>query len=700
MLIPKIYSFTTDFLVVKSSDTLKTVKTLVLRTNPKYLVIARDINNTKYRYALLKDAFITGVEKYAPSDKDTLEKILDLNENNFAVTLKAFPGTEKDNEVYVTDDIDRAKESLQSKAGGNFIIIERDNDALGLVDLSTSQYRIPFYINGINEIYRYPPPPATRGVAEPKSKTPTLTTRSISEYRTIAKPVTTSASASKGEDLEKAETSPTIKRYPEASFPIKVKVGTIYPLEVYIKTQISNPLIQPMNIPVSPADREKENVIINVAVTANGFEVIGDSILQINVPVKDEDSDPVMFQLKPVEEGLQTIMLKFFKSGNFLGIVKLSPFVEKMASEPSPSKMQTATGNSMSEPSVGADFTLIIDEISVKENDYNYKISIYSNNIPYKEMGPLHLTYNPEQKFRNIFEDIEKFGSQPNMIDDSIKNKGLGLYDELFPDDLKSLYWKIRDSIKNIQVVSAEPWIPWEIIKPQRRLDDGKIEEDQFLCERFSFARWLQKDFVTKDKINTVKTLVPDDINLESAKSEREWIENFGKEKGFDVSNDSSYEDIMSTLKNGGFDLLHVSTHGIFEPNVPTFSGIQLEGGNQLRVENINGVATYFGKDHPMVVFSACQTGMQGFSLTRVQSWATRFLEAGASIFIGTLWSVKDSTATEFAVALYERLSTGNITIGEAVRQARIVCKRTGDPSWLAFELYGNPTIQIMLGSK
>jgi len=82
MQIPKIYSFTTDFLIVKGSDSLETVKTLILRINPKYLVISKEKDNKKYRYTVLKDAFMDGINECHPSENEPLEKNLDLNENN------------------------------------------------------------------------------------------------------------------------------------------------------------------------------------------------------------------------------------------------------------------------------------------------------------------------------------------------------------------------------------------------------------------------------------------------------------------------------------------------------------------------------------------------------------------------------------------------------------------------------------------
>jgi CHAT domain-containing protein len=142
--------------------------------------------------------------------------------------------------------------------------------------------------------------------------------------------------------------------------------------------------------------------------------------------------------------------------------------------------------------------------------------------------------------------------------------------------------------------------------------------------------------------------------------------------------------------------LRHFSTNGQHNKDSPLLSAIELEDA-QLRTEDISGAAMKFGSSSPFVILNACQTGNQGFSLTGVQGWATKFLGAGASVFIGTLWSVSDEIAFRFVQELYNELSSGT-TLGEAVKKARNKCKQSGDPSWLAYQLYGHPNVTIDFG--
>jgi hypothetical protein len=311
-------------------------------------------------------------------------------------------------------------------------------------------------------------------------------------------------------------------------------------------------------------------------------------------------------------------------------------------------------------------------------------------------MDSIKFQFNPETKFYKIFEEIENSNVlSMTKVDKEIKDIGMSLYDELFPEKLKKLYWELRDRIKSVRVISKEPWIPWEIIKPWRQLENGVGEEDDFLCERYAFSRWIGKRERIKKEVKNIKVIVPADTNLKAAIKEGEWIEEFAKNKNIKISFDSTYDQVINTLETEKeIDILHFSTHGQNNKESPVLSTIELEGHIQLQPKNLVGKAVTFGQSYPIVILNACQTGNQGFSLTGIQGWATKFLNAGASVFIGTLWSVDDVTAFNFVKEFYNQLASG-ITLGESVKNARNKCKREGDTSWLAYQLYGHPNSKI-----
>ena len=81
--------------------------------------------------------------------------------------------------------------------------------------------------------------------------------------------------------------------------------------------------------------------------------------------------------------------------------------------------------------------------------------------------------------------------------------------------------------------------------------------------------------------------------------------------------------------------------------------------------------------------------------ITRPDGWATKFLDAGAAAFIGSLWAVSDGAAREFAQEVYRQLQAGS-SLGKAVMQARhIAASQPDDPTWLAYTVYGDPRATV-----
>ena len=161
------------------------------------------------------------------------------------------------------------------------------------------------------------------------------------------------------------------------------------------------------------------------------------------------------------------------------------------------------------------DVTLIILQTKDKPNA-EYEVLYYSVEEGHAPVGSIRLLEDSKSKFDAIFNDIEKTNLSPYRIDDKIKSIGQVLYDEIFTEKLKERYWNARDNrrISSIWIESMEPWIPWEIVKPWRKLDNGQRVEDDFLCQSFSFSRWLVgRAPITKEQIRKIRIIVPYDTN-------------------------------------------------------------------------------------------------------------------------------------------------------------------------------------------
>jgi CHAT domain-containing protein len=95
---------------------------------------------------------------------------------------------------------------------------------------------------------------------------------------------------------------------------------------------------------------------------------------------------------------------------------------------------------------------------------------------------------------------------------------------------------------------------------------------------------------------------------------------------------------------------------------------------------------------HPMVFFNACRSAGQIDWFSTSLGWAPQFLRAGAGAFVGTLWPVRSDSALTFANTFYSHLVTGRQSLGQASLNARRAIRdESGDPTWLAYAVYGSP---------
>lgn len=333
---------------------------------------------------------------------------------------------------------------------------------------------------------------------------------------------------------------------------------------------------------------------------------------------------------------------------------------------------------------------------------------------------------DPEFIFSTFFSKIEKLYSNSQSYN-IICKEGRNFFKDFFPGDLQLKYWQLEKFISSVRVISDEAWIPWELIRPWAR--DKK--DEFFLCQRYSFSRWFQSKVtqsfnyeVTSDgrvffpgepknltnrRFKNVKIVSPIKPDLPETLEELKWITDFFIQKtGKKPSHVSSRAELEESLRTGGFDILHISTHGSYNRNIPSESYFELENNEIFTIKDLTGEFTQFGKNNPIVILNNCESARQGFSLTSIQGWAKEFISCGASAFIGTLWKINSEIALQFSKSLYTNLSKG-LPLGEAVKEARISCihkcqkdcapncDMQEDPSWLSYQLYGHPNSVIRI---
>lgn len=299
----------------------------------------------------------------------------------------------------------------------------------------------------------------------------------------------------------------------------------------------------------------------------------------------------------------------------------------------------------------------------------------------------------------------------PGGVQQELGSLGSELYKELFPRELKQAYWDFRSQVETLHIVSDEPWIPWELIKPYR----GE-EEDDFLCCRFELTRWLVGETAPATDFGAVELGVAqvaaieagepseDEASLPQAEAESRLLADLAaRHSGVEsvVVADAGYEDVDRTLRLGGHGILHFTGHGWFDPKELDLAGFLLNDGRTFVPRDLTrAIEVRLRQDHPLVFFGSCEAAQQDFALTRLGGWVSRLLlDCGCGAFLGPQWSVRDASSFLFAKTFYSTLEEGR-TVARAAREAR---RKVRDEfpdatTWAAYSVYAHPEARLRLG--
>lgn len=231
--------------------------------------------------------------------------------------------------------------------------------------------------------------------------------------------------------------------------------------------------------------------------------------------------------------------------------------------------------------------------------------------------------------------------------------------------------------------------MPWEVMYPMNK--DG--DDAGFLAEQFPIVRWVFGPAPTTQlQCSQPFFVVPDDAPL-TAENELITLRRIVGEgpKIMELT------PLLRSLDTGEFDVLHFACHNTFRVDSPTSSSIQL-GSKRFVPTFLSKYNRHFHS--PLVFMNACRSDGMAANYTWLAGWAKSFLNAGAGAFIGSLWEVRDSSASHFAEEFYRMLFSG-MPLGEAMKQARTAIQNEpSDPTWLAYTLYGNPAAVLSKGSS
>jgi CHAT domain-containing protein len=186
------------------------------------------------------------------------------------------------------------------------------------------------------------------------------------------------------------------------------------------------------------------------------------------------------------------------------------------------------------------------------------------------------------------------------------------------------------------------------------------------------------------------------------AKHELKSLREVAGENALIVSDFAATRDQFLNTDLTQFAILHLVTHGYFNPRHPENSGFVLTTINreEKQLNGFVGLREIYELRAPvlLVVLSACQTALGKDVRGEGLMGLTRgFMSAGASSVVASLWEVEDAATAELMKLFYSNMLQRGMKPAEALRAAQNSIRQRPEWRspyyWAAFTLQGNPQV-------
>jgi CHAT domain len=426
---------------------------------------------------------------------------------------------------------------------------------------------------------------------------------------------------------------------------------------------------------------------VTITVSAPGLFPLGDLEQDLTV-LPDADSQQVRFGFTTGPAGLHVVELRAFIGGTCLGELALQISVEPGAALEEGHPRAALMAGLAAEP---GEVTLQVS--STAHGGYSFQLlseALYPMKVVDRLAGdPAAVVGRMMEELRAIAKGQPQYGS-PALVRNRLMNLGAKLWADVVPDVIREQFWEQRDRIRLFTIASDIDTVPWELLYPVDMNND-----DGFLVEQFPVVRRVYGQGRTR-----VLRLGGGAGFIVPPRSPTNAMEEVAAVRGIlppDVIHRGTEADLAEVLKllNTMPSVLHFAGHNAFTDEMGSL--ISLEGG-PLRPDDLSYAKQKraFEAVSPLVFFNGCRTAGEIPGFTQMNGWAKEFMGAGAGAFIGSLWAVRSSSARMFAEAFYHALVRDRHPLGTASLLARqAIAADEGDPTWLAYTIYGNPSASL-----
>lgn len=136
--------------------------------------------------------------------------------------------------------------------------------------------------------------------------------------------------------------------------------------------------------------------------------------------------------------------------------------------------------------------------------------------------------------------------------------------------------------------------------------------------------------------------------------------------------------------------VLYLTAHGAARPHEEGGPKVYFPDGSALEPNQLIGSDALKGT---LVVMASCHAAEAQQGLLGELGWVSQLKAVGAEAIIAPLWDVDRGRSEVFCEALFSALAAHK-SLGVAVAEGRRACRAQGGPDWLAWTLWGDPTLR------
>ena len=517
--------------------------------------------------------------------------------------------------------------------------------------------------------------------------------------------------SSPGKNVEEAPEPATVWCNAHANMPEEAVIGKKTTVEV----SLSRDEIIRESGAFGGGEVQPEKELIVQVLARKHCIVSGESRIEVPVPVAGEETI-LLFDVIPKYEGVGEVNVIVRQGNRPIANLKLHPRF-----------LQKASGEVVEDTIAAVEMTPVdarhelSNVLYIREGEMGLKQVLHFdfesrslNKIVRCTSQPFKDANARVEYITGLYEELENFWADNALEYDSFMRKlqarGVEIFDKLIPLELRRVLWDARDSLAAIQVISDEPFIPWELAYLK---EPGKkaVRDSHFLAEK-GLVRWLaEAEQFPPQRLRLrdgkAAYIIPEypaasGYQLPGARAERKMLEEVLSAQSITPTSST----VQGTIETpGSCDILHFACHGLANPSLIWDSGLMMEGQmknktyqqDNLLSSQVEAFADLQEPDKPgpLVFLNACQVGRQGYNLTGTGGFARAFVKSGAGAFISTHWSVGDMSALIFSKTLYEQLLAGK-TMMDAVAAARNAAKNEKEMTWMSYVVYADPYVKLI----